>query len=161
MTSWAQANHPGARPDALRTVFDQAVTAPVNGNGEGRDEPQPRFRSLKEFCAEYTPIAHIVDGLICSRSLYTLTARTGVGKTAFLVSTALAIATGRSEIINRNIIPGRVVYCTAENPDGLRMRLAVASFHWNVDQATVSRRLIVSDNRIRPEEIYNYLGGEA
>jgi hypothetical protein len=41
------------------------------------------------------------------------------------------------------------------------MRLGVTSFHWNVDQAAIARTLIVSDNRVRPEEICDYLVGEA
>ena len=57
--------------------------------------------------------------------------------------------------------PAASLFCTAENPDGLRMRLGVASFHWNIDQAAIARQLIVSDNRVRPEEICDYLVGEA
>lgn len=123
----------------------------------GDEYPKPRFRTLQQFCAEYRPIAYVVADLLCSGSLYTLTARTGVGKTAWLISTALALVTGRAEIIGRAVEQGRVAFCTAENPDGVRMRFAVNCFHWNVDQPAIGDRLIISDNRVRPEEIGDYL----
>ena len=41
------------------------------------------------------------------------------------------------------------------------MRFAVGSFHWNIDQDAVDRNLLISDNRVRPEEICEYLVGEA
>ena len=164
-------------PEAVALVFDAAevIRFSAQGNGaharppdrgappigEDASYPRPRFRTLQEFCAEYEPIAYVVEGLLCSGSLYTLTAKTGVGKTALMISTALAIVTGEDKIIGRPIRKGRVAFCTAENPDGVRMRFAVASFHWNIDQAAVARNLLISDNRVRPEEICAYLAEEA
>ena len=129
---------------------------------EGRDEswPKPRFRTLKEFCAEYKPIAEVVAGVLVSGSLYTMTATTGTGKTALMVTTALAGVTGR-DLLGRKVKQGRYAFCTAENPDGVRMRFAVGSFHWNIDQDAVARDLLISDNRVRPEEICEYLAREA
>jgi hypothetical protein len=121
---------------------------------------KPNFRTLKEFCAEYTPVSYSVAGLVRSGSLYTLTARTGDGKTSWLVTTSLSIATGR-DLLGREVTKGRVAFCTAENPDDLRMRLSVASYTWNIDQAALGRSLIVSDNRVRPEEIHEYLERDA
>jgi hypothetical protein len=128
-----------------------------------RDEtwPSPRFRTLKDFCAEYQPIAEVVGGgALYSGSLYTLTARTGTGKTSWLVTTALAGISGLG-ILGRPVKRGRYAFCTAENPDGVRMRFAVGSFHWNIDQDAVGRDLVISDNRVRPEEICEYLAREA
>src|SRR5271165_6655865 len=123
--------------------------------------PKPRFRSLRDFCAEYQPIAEVVGGgVLYSGSLYTLTARTGNGKTSWLVTTALAGVAGL-DILGRPVKRGRYAFCTAEYPDGLRMRLSVGCFRWNIDQDAVARDLIVSDNRVRPEEICDYLTLEA
>jgi hypothetical protein len=123
--------------------------------------PEPRFRRLKEFIAEYKPIAEVVGGGVAySSSLYTLTARTGTGKTAWLMTTALAGVSGL-DILGRPVKKGRFVICTAENPDGVRMRLAVGCYHWNINPNLIDRDLIISDNRVRPEEIYAYLAREA
>jgi hypothetical protein len=126
----------------------------------GDDRPKPRFRTLKQFCAEYQPIAEVIAGVLVSGSLYTMTATTGTGKTALMVTTALAGASGR-DLLGRKVKQGRYAFCTAENPDGVRMRFAVGCFHWNIDQAAIDRDLLISDNRVRPEEICEYLTREA
>ncbi len=41
------------------------------------------------------------------------------------------------------------------------MRFAVGCFHWNIDHDAVDRNLLISDNRVRPEEICEYLAREA
>jgi AAA domain len=122
---------------------------------------RPRFRTLAEFIAEYQPVAEVVADLLSAGSLYTLTANTGVGKTAWLSSTALAIGTGRADIIGRPVTKGRVAFCTAENPDGLKMRLAVTAFHWHVDPAVIGRDVLVSDMRVKPELICEDLKRDA
>ena len=127
----------------------------------GDEFPQPRFRTLKEFCAEYTPLAEIVEGVFMSGSLYTMTATTGTGKTAFLTTTALAGASGLDLLKPIKVQHGRYAICTAENPDGVKMRLAVGCFHWNLDQDAIGRNLLISDNRVRPEEICEFLAREA
>jgi hypothetical protein len=155
----------GEAPYTTETFRPSTEAAPPDRGappiGADASHPRPRFRTLQEFCAEYVPIAYVVEGLLCSGSVYTLTAKTGVGKTALMLSTALAIVTGRAEIIGRSVNQGRVAFCTAENPDGVRMRFAVACFHWNVDQAAIARDCLISDNRVRPEEICAYLTEEA
>jgi hypothetical protein len=144
------------KDNARRPPWDRS-TPPV----EDAKRPKPNFRTLSEFCAEFRPISYAVDGLICSGSLYTLTARTGTGKTAWLVTTALSVAAGRNDLLGHPVIQGRVAFCTAENPTDLRMRLAVNSYVFNIDQSDVGRDLIVSDNRVRPEEIFDFLRWEA
>jgi hypothetical protein len=131
------------------------------GRGEPDERPKPNFRTLQEFCAEYRPLSYSVSGMLCAGSVYTLTATTGVGKTSWLVTDALAVASSRNDLLGREVAGGRVAFCTAENPTDLRTRLAVASFIFNIDQRAVGRNLIVSDNRVRPEEIYHHLAREA
>ena len=69
----ANAIHRRDGADALRSAFDRAVTKPAlderapppNGEGDygfgappaGDDRPKPRFRTLRQFCAEYEPLA--------------------------------------------------------------------------------------------------------
>jgi AAA domain len=78
--------------------------------------PPAQFKPVKEFCDEYTPLSYAVEPFIRSSSLDTLTAKTGGAKTALLIGMALAIATGRSDILGREVTRGRVAYLAAENP---------------------------------------------
>jgi hypothetical protein len=126
--------------------------------GEPISESKPNFRTLKEFCAEFRPISYAVASLMREGSLYTLTGRTGEGKTAFLIILALAIATGAGErLIGRKVKKGRVAFCTAENPDDLRMRFKVACFVFNIDVRIIDRDILVSDNRVAPEDIVAWI----
>jgi hypothetical protein len=122
------------------------------------DEPaKPNFRTLAQFCAEFQPISYAVAGLMREGSLYTITGRTGEGKTTFLVDLALAIVTGRSELVGRKVKKGRVAFATAENPDDLRMRFMVGCFVHNIDPDALDRDIMISDNRVRPEEIVDWI----
>jgi hypothetical protein len=119
----------------------------------------PNFRTLAVFCAEFRPISYAVAALMREGSLYTCTGRTGEGKTAFLVKLALAIATGRADLIGREVKKGRVAFATAENPDDLRMRFMVACYVFNIDVAVIDRDILVSDNRVSPEAITAWIKG--
>jgi hypothetical protein len=129
---------------------DERNPPPIDEATEG---PKPNFRTLAEFCAEFRPISYAVAGLMREGSLYTFTGRTGEGKTAFLVILALAVATGRGELIGREVKKGRVAFATAENPDDLRMRFMVACYMFDIDPAVIDRDIVVSDNRVAPEDI--------
>ena len=150
-------------PHGLRNVIDQTPSAldePLGGSAPpiANDWPKPRFRTAAEFIGEFRPISYAVAGIMREKSLYTLTGRTGEGKTSFLVKLALAVATGEGEkLIGRKVKKGSVAFATAENPDDLRMRLMVACFVFNIDPKTLGRDLFVSDNRVRPEEIVEWV----
>jgi hypothetical protein len=64
------------------------------------------FKSLAEFCAEYEPLAYAIEPIVRSRSIYTLTARTGHGKTGFMVSAAFAVSRDLPAILGRRSSPG-------------------------------------------------------
>jgi len=150
--------------------FTSRIYAPPPGSDDqprrpsgAADEPpctteaKPNFRKLKDFCAEFRPISYAVAELMREGSLYTFTGRTGEGKTSFLVILALAVATGRKDLIGRQVKQGRVAFCTAENPDELRMRLMVACFIFNINLDVVGRDIIISDNRVTPEAITEWI----
>jgi RecA-family ATPase len=141
--------------ERLASIGMRIVPPPTDMNITPQDDrPKPNFRTLKEFCAEFRPISYAVAGLMREGSLCTLTGRTGEGKTAFLVLLALAVATGRGEeLIGRKVKKGRVAFATAENPDDLRMRFMVACFIFKIDLKVIGRDILVSDNRVDPEEI--------
>ena len=115
--------------------------------------PTALFKTVAAFCAEYVPISYAVEPFIRSSSVYTLTAKTGAGKTALLIIIALAVATGRGELLGREVTKGRVAYIVAENPDGFRMRLMVAAFVFNINLAEIANDLVILDKPVKPEEI--------
>ena len=47
----------------------------------------------------------------------------------------------------------RSAFCTAENPDDLRMRFMVACYIFGIDVQVIDRDIIISDNRVAPEDI--------
>jgi hypothetical protein len=117
------------------------------------DVRSPEFKSVSAFCAEYQPMSYAIEPFIRSASLYTLTAKTGAGKTALLIIMALAVAAGRGDLIGRVVTKGRVAYVVAENPDGFRMRLMVAAFIFNIDLDKIADDLVILDKRMKPEKI--------
>jgi hypothetical protein len=122
----------------------------------GHDVPPPppvKFKALADFCREYVPLAYAVEPLLRTSALYTLTARTGHGKTAFLIVAALAIATGRPDILGLDVTRGRVAFLTFENPDDVRMRFMIAAYLLNIDLDEISESIVVLDIRIKPEEV--------
>jgi hypothetical protein len=145
-----------ARVGAVRltsdpTKFDERNPRPV---GEAVDVVEiVDFLSAFEFCRAYEPIAYAVEPFIRSGSLYTLTAKTGAGKTALLIIMALAVVTGRGEIIGREVTKGRVAFVAVENPDDLRMKLMVAAYILNINFAEIAGNLIILDKRVSPEAL--------
>ena len=148
------ANHPfsskpytpppgGASASQKASSGARAGAASSGGPGAGASTgpPKPNFRSMMQFLSEFRPISYAVAGLMREGSLYTLTGRTGEGKTSFLIILALAIATGQGEkLIGRKVKKGRVAFATAENPDDLRTRLMVACFVFNIDPSDHRQR---------------------
>jgi hypothetical protein len=112
------------------------------------------FKSAVTFCAEYVPLAYTIEPFVRSASIYTMTAKTGAGKTAFNVVAALAIATGRPDILNREVAKGRVAYLAVENPDDIRMRFKIAAYLLDIDLADLADQLLILDFRAKPEAVH-------
>jgi RecA-family ATPase len=130
--------------------------APITGERVvAFDPPAPvAFKTAARFCGEYVPLSYTVEPIIRSASLYTLTAKTGAGKTAFNVVAALAVATGRQDIINREVVKGRVAYLACENPDDIRMRFKIAAYLLGIDLDEIGDRLLILDFRAKPEAVH-------
>ncbi len=124
-----------------------------NGHDAGT-VARPKFKTLADFFGEFEPPSYTIDGLLRSASLYTLTARTGHGKTAFLIVAMLAIATGRPDILGIEPTRGRVAYLTFENPDDVRARMMVAAYMLNIDVSEMLDDVLILDMRHKPEEVY-------
>lgn len=112
------------------------------------------FKTAATFAGEYVPLAYTIEPLMRSASIYALTARTGAGKTGFLVIAMLAVATGRADILGREVHRGRVAYLACENPDDIRMRLMIAAYLLNIDLSTLGDAIIILDRREKPEAVH-------
>lgn len=151
---------PRAMPDNGMWREEQPPS-PAPGQKPVSAKPAVEFKSAAAFCAEYTPLSYAIEPIVRSSSLYTLTAKTGAGKTAFLVVAALAIATGRPDILGLDVNRGRVAYLAFENPDDARMRFKVAAFLLNIDIDELSDDLVILDMRVKPEEVVTKLNAMA
>jgi len=154
--------HPSPEPClSPRLVWSRPIIRETPSNAHrATEKPSDRcgghraeFKSVDAFCREYTPISYAIEPFVRSASLYTLTAKTGAGKTALLISMALAVAAGRSNILGREVTHGRVAYVAAENPDDLRMRIMVAAYLLNIDLHTIADSIVILDQRVKPEEL--------
>jgi len=143
---WRNPNRP--RPDGPR------ATGGLNGHAPPEvPEASPVFKTLAEFCREFEPPSYTIEPFLRSSSLYTLTARTGHGKTALLIAAMFAVATGRPDILGLETTRARVAFLTFENPDDVRMRMAVAAYVLNIDLDELFNTIVVLDRRHTPELI--------
>lgn len=84
--------------------------------------PHKLILTAEEFLSDYTPPNWVLEGVFQGGYLYTITARTGVGKTAVAMSLANAVSIGAEKWAGRDVRKGRVLYLAGENPDDLRLR---------------------------------------
>jgi AAA domain len=109
----------------------QATSSPIkNGRATAKekpaDKPAPVLLSKAQFIADFVPPDYLVDGVMQRRYIYSLTARTGDGKTALAQLVARLVSdrkTGNPRLGNHAVDHGNVVYFAGENPDDLRMRM--------------------------------------
>jgi hypothetical protein len=86
------------------------------------EQPQrSMIQSSAEFVKDFVPPDYLLDGILQCGFFYSITGRTGSGKTAFLLLLAASAALGRP-FGTREIKKGRVLYFAGENPDDVRMR---------------------------------------
>jgi hypothetical protein len=115
-----------------------------------------------DFLRSYKPLSYVIDGVLPSGYLYGTTAKPGGGKTAFLIITTLAVITGDEMILGFAVRKGRVAYIAKENPDDIKMKIAVNCYLHNVDWDTLDASLFVFDGRDEtPEAIIAALKADA
>lgn len=91
--------------------------------------------SAAEFVAGFKPPEYLIDGMIQKGYLYSLTAKTGHGKTAVTMAMAQAVARG-VKIRDREVTQGSVLILAGENPDDVRARLLVLAEAYQFDVTT-------------------------
>src|SRR5262249_31763275 len=79
------------------------------------------IRDAATFAREYRPADYLIDGLLQTGFLYSLTAPTGTGKTAIALLLSQCVADG-VRFGEREVKSGAVLYAAGENPDELRQR---------------------------------------
>ena len=90
------------------------------------------LQSSAQFIEGFIPPDYVLDGILQRRFVYSLTGRTGSGKTAIVLLIAASVASGRS-IGAHELQTGRVLYFAGENPDDIRMRWIAMAQHMDFD----------------------------
>jgi AAA domain-containing protein len=152
-----------AKP-ALAPANDRGTprsSALVRPNADGRHartavrEEEPveihRFVDLKR---KRKPLRYTIDGIVQRGRIYTLTGRTGDGKTTWCATAALAVATGRSDILGLDVDRGRVVYLAIENPDDTVSRFAIAQRFYRIPDSALLDRFFIVTTKATPESVF-------
>lgn len=94
-----------------------------------------------EFVARFRPPEYLIDGIMQRGYLYSLTARTGHGKTAVALYACQGIARALN-VHGRKVKPGTVIFCAGENSDDIRARWIVLADRMGFDISTTPVRFI-------------------
>jgi hypothetical protein len=113
--------------DNWRGVEEVADAPPLNPD-------KPLILSSAEFVAGFRPPEYLIDGVIQQSYLYSLTARTGHGKTAIGMFMAQAVARGQA-FHGHETKQGSVLFLAGENPDDVRARYLVLADHHGFNPA--------------------------
>jgi hypothetical protein len=105
----------------------------------------PRLRlihSSAEFVAGFNPPDYFLEGILQRGFIYSLTGKTGSGKTAIMMLIAALSAMGKS--LNEHELEwGRILYLAGENPDDIRMRWIAMSDHLGFDVRDIEVHFVV------------------
>ena len=147
----APANDRGARrPSAL---------ARPNGDGTRtriavREEEPVKSHRYVDLKKTLEPLRYTIDGIVGRRRIYSLTGPTNAGKTTWCTMAALAVATGRSEILNLGVEKGRVLYLAIENPDDTISRFAIVQRFYRIPNSTLRNQLFIVKIKATPESVF-------
>jgi hypothetical protein len=127
------------------------------------DEPAPLLLSSAEFIKSFIPPDYLIDGLLQRKFFYSLTGKTGAGKTAVALLFAAFVALGRA-IDGREICPGRILYLAGENPVDVQMRWIAMSQQLDFDYSAIDVHFVpgvfqISEMEKRITEEVTKLGG--
>jgi hypothetical protein len=103
--------------------------------------------SSKDFVAGYVAPQYVIEGITQQRRFYSLTGRTGEGKTAVMLSIARHLA-GGIPIGELEVERCRVLYLAGENPDDVRGRWIAMAEHLSFDASTIDVHFIAGAFKI-------------
>ncbi len=133
------------------------------------DEPRapstPIIQSSARFVAGFLPPDYLIDGILQRRFLYSLTGKTGAGKTAVALFMAASVGLGRP-IGDHGVQQGRVIYFAGENADDVRARWIALAQQMdfeieNIDVHFIPKRLKISEMADQIRQEVTALGGAA
>ena len=110
----------GLTEEEQAIFLDEMPRQAPEASRKRKDRP-PLIQSSAEFIDGFVPPDYLIDGILQKRFCYSLTAKTGTGKTAVMLRAAAHVALGRT-IGDRRVERGKVLYFAGENPDDIRMR---------------------------------------
>jgi AAA domain len=99
------------------------------------------IQSSAAFTANYIPPDYLIDGFLQRRYLYSLTARTGEGKTAISLLLMAYVALGRP-LADRTVDKGRCLMFAGENPDDVCARWIAMGQQMDFDLETIDAHFI-------------------
>ncbi|MET4231950.1 AAA family ATPase [Bradyrhizobium barranii] len=117
----------GEPDDGTHAVSPEALLKKRDAGNVGVDDDEdtrdafPGIMSSGEFVRGFVPPDYLIDGIIQSGFLYSITGQTGAGKTAVALLMTSCIARGEP-LSGQGVKRGRVLYFAGENPDDVRMR---------------------------------------
>jgi hypothetical protein len=109
--------------------------------GHDQQRAGPLIQSSAQFLRDFVPPDYLIVGVVQRRYFYSLTARTGDGKTAILLLFAAHVALGRA-LGDRQVPQGRVLYFAGENPDDIRMRWIAMAQNMDFDPDAIDVHFI-------------------
>ncbi|MDB5605089.1 MAG: RecA-family ATPase [Bradyrhizobium sp.] len=162
VSEWDQTHcFPQNNPDRLHVVVESAGRNRENAIGSAHplapgfepveiaERPAPPapipspdlIQTSAEFVRGFVPPEYLVDQVLQRRFCYSLTAQTGVGKTAVAMLLSAHVGAGRS-LGNLDVDQGTVLYFAGENPTDIQMRWLGITRELNLDPATADVHFI-------------------
>jgi AAA domain len=126
---------------------------------------QLKILSSAEFIKNFVPPDYLIEGLLQRQFFYSLTGKTGAGKTAIALLFSAFVALGKT-VDGREFSQGRVLYLAGENPVDVQMRWIAMAQHLDFDADTIDVHFIpgvfkISEMENRICEEVEKLGGVA
>ena len=140
------------------TIFDpEQLAAQALSGAKAAGDPAPvraRLLNSAAFVAGFVPPDYLIAGILQRRFLYSITGRTGGGKTAVCLRIAAHVAEG-IPLGSAAVSKGRVLYLAGENPDDIRMRWIVLMEQMDLDVNEVAVDFV--DGRFKVAEIPQHI----
>jgi DNA-binding MarR family transcriptional regulator len=114
----------------------------------------PKLMSSAAFVRGFVPPDYLIGGILQRRFLYSITGRTGDGKTTVCLRIAAHVAQG-IPLDRAAVSPGRVLSLAGENPDDIRMRWIVLMEQMGLDENDIAVDFV--DGRFSISEIPQHI----